>query len=221
MTDKKQALDKLQSFRKRDKFSDAAWNERGLNPSNSEMCRRLENLFNQCVDNLITAINSGASPRQLKKLLRDGLSNFNRSDYDTEEKEFICDYFDELSKIVFVDFKDDLNSWLYGKIFNALFKLISFFKGAEKIVDTLSQDCTDCQAKLETFVIHKQEGIPDTTWFIVQCNSCNEYNLLTLAPNIKQLRYGNYKVVENLEKNEFNEEQARIRLEQIKFFRKK
>ena len=35
------------------------------------------------------------------------------------------------------------------------------------------------------------------------------------------MKDGNYKPVEQLPKDEFSEEQAKIRLEQIKFFRKK
>ena len=221
MTDKQTTLDKLNTFRKLDKFSTSAWEKRGLNPSDSEMCNRLQNLFNDCADNLIEATNSDFKPRQLKSILKSWLDSVNSSDYDTEEREFICDYFDQLSKIVSVDFKDNLNSWLYGKVLNTLFKVTSFFKGKDKIIETLSQNCTKCGSKLETFIIRKEEGIPDYNWTIIQCNNCNEYNLLSTGPNIKELRFGNYKSIEQLPKTEYTEEQANVRLEQIKFFRKK
>lgn len=221
MTDKQTTLDKLHAFRKLDKFSTSAWEQRGLNPSDSEMCNRLQNLFNDCADNLIEATNSDFKPRQLKSILTSWLDSVNSSDYDTEEREFICDYFDQLSKIVLVDFKDNLNSWLYGKVLNTLFKVTSFFKGKDKIVETLSQDCTQCGSKLETFITRKEEGIPDYSWTIIQCNNCNEFNLLSTGPNIKEYRFGNYKSIEQLPKNEYTEEQANARLEQIKYFRKK
>lgn len=221
MTDKQTTLDKLNTFRKRDKFSTSAWEERGLNPSDSEMCNKLQSLFNNCADNLIEATNSDFKPRQLKSILKNWLDSVNSSDYDTEEREFICDYFDQLSKIVSVDFKDNLNSWLYGKVLNTLFKVTSFFKGQDKIVETLSQDCTQCGSKLETFITRKEDGIPDYSWTVIQCNNCNEFNLLSTGPNIKELRFGNYKSIEQLPKTEFTEEKANARLEQIKFFRKK
>lgn len=221
MTDKQTTLDKLNAFRKLDKFSTSAWEKRGLNPSDSEMCNRLQNLFNDCADNLIEATNSDFKPRQLKSILKSWLDSVNSSDYDTEEREFICDYFDQLSKIVSVDFKDNLNSWLYGKVLNTLFKVTSFFKAKDKIIETLSQDCTKCGSKLETFIMRKEEGIPDYNWTIIQCNNCNEFNLLSTGPNIKELRFGNYKSIEQLPKTEYTEEQANVRLEQIKFFRKK
>jgi hypothetical protein len=221
MTEKQTTLDKLNTFRKRDKFSTYAWEERGLNPSDSEMCNRLQKLFNDCADNLIEAINADFKPRQLKSILKNSLDSVNSSDYDTEEREFICDYYYQLSKIVSVDFKDNLNNWLYGKVLNTLFKVTSFFKGQDKIVETLSQDCTQCGSKLETFITRKEKGIPDNNWTIIQCNNCNEFNLLSTGPNIKELRFGNYKSIEQLLRTEYTEKQAIARLEQIKFFRKK
>jgi Domain of unknown function (DUF4844) len=220
MTDKKITLDKLNAFRQLNKFSTSAWGKRGLNPSDSEMCTRLENLFNGCCDSLIEATNADFKSKKLKSILKNWLDSINSADYDTEEREFICDYFYQLSKIISVDFKDNLNSWLYGKMLNALFKVSSFFKGQDKIAETLTQDCTKCNLKLETFITRKEEGIPDNSWEIIQCNNCNEYNLLSRGPNIKECRFGNYKIIEQLSKIDYTEEQAIIRLEQIKYFRK-
>jgi len=221
MTDQQTLLEKLTAFRKRDKFSASSWNERGLNPSDSEMCIRLEKLFNECAENLIEATNSNSSKKNLKSVLKNGLANFKRSDFDTEESEFICDYFFQLSNILEVDFKDNLNSWLYGSILNAFFKVSAILKRTNKAIETLSQDCTKCNSKLETFIYKKENGIPDYNWTIIQCDHCNEYNLLSIGPNIKEMKYGNYKPIEQLDKSEFTEDQAKIRLEQIKYFRKK
>lgn len=221
MTNKQTTLDKLNAFRKLDKFSTSAWEKRGLNPSDGEMCNRLQNLFNDCVENLIEATNSDFKQGQLKGILKSWLDSIHSSNYDTEEREFICDYFDQLSKIVSVDIKNNLNSWLYGKALNTLFKVSSFFKEQDKIVETLSQDCTQCSSKLETFITRKEEGIPEYSWTIIQCNNCNEFNLLLTGPNIKGYRFGNYKPIEQLPKTEYTEEQANARLEQIKYFRKK
>ncbi|KQM56827.1 hypothetical protein ASE55_19430 [Chryseobacterium sp. Leaf201] len=220
MTDKLITLNKLNHFRKKDKFSVSAWEERGLNPSDNEVCDRLQNLFNDCADNLIEAINSDFNPKQLKSILKKWLDSIDSSSYDTEERELICDYFDQLSKIISVDFKNNLNNWLYGKVLNTLFKVTSFLKGQEKVLETLSQNCTKCNSKLETFIMRKEEGIPDYSWKIIQCNDCNEYNLLSTGPNIKEYRFGNYKSIEQLPKIEFTEEQANTRLQQIKTFRK-
>ncbi|MCD9855278.1 DUF4844 domain-containing protein [Epilithonimonas sp. JDS] len=220
MTDKQITLDKLEAFKNLNKFSYSAWEQRGLNPSANEISDKLEILFNKCTDELINAINLSLRTKQLKLILKQNLESLSSSDFDTEEREFICDYFDQLSKIVSVEFKNNLNGWLYGNLLNTLFKFSSFFKGKVKDKEILSQDCTKCNSKLETFITKKEVGIPDYSWKIIQCHNCKEFNLLSTGPNIKELRFGNYKLIEQLLKTEFNEEEAKIRLNQIKVFRK-
>jgi hypothetical protein len=217
----KQLSDKLTVFRNRDKFSASAWNERGLNPSASELCMRIDTLLNDCSDCLIKAANQNATPKEFKQILKTGISTLNRTDYDTEEKEFICDYLFELSNIVQVDIKYNLNSWLYGKALGTLIKATSLLRQPDKVIETLSQDCTGCGAKLETYILRKQEGIKASDWIVIQCNNCSEYNLFESQPNVKETKSGNYKCVEFLRKFEYTKESAKARLEQIKLFRKK
>jgi hypothetical protein len=47
-----------------------------------------------------------------------------------------------------------------------------------------------------------------------------ELNLLSHGPDVKEVRFGNYQIVEHLPKDEYTYEQAQTRLEQIKIFRK-
>ena len=121
-------VDNLLLFKQRDKFSLSAWNDRGLNPSGVELCDQLTKLFNSSANNLIKAINNRYSGKQLKSVLKSELDNFNNLDYDTEEKEFICDLFHELTTIVNVDFNDSLNKWLYGSNFTSLMKIQKILK---------------------------------------------------------------------------------------------
>ena len=213
-------VEKLLAFKEKDKFSYSAWNDRGLNPSVDELCNKLEALFNEGATLLIKEIESNPGSKKLKRILKNSLKKFNANNYDTEEKEFISDYFYELSRIVEIDFNKELNAWIYGYAFNFLINIISFFKGKEKIIETLSQDCTSCGSTLETFILRKEEGIPDHSWSIIKCNNCNEYNLTSNGPNIKQLRFGNYSMTEQLDKSAYTREEAEMRLKQIKFFRK-
>ncbi len=216
MHTEKSQFDKLLLFKQREKFSKAAWNDRGLNPSSTELCNQLTNLFNSCVDNLIKAINQDYSDRQLKSVFKTDLNSFNKLDYDTEEREYISDLFHELATIVNVDFKDILNKWLYGSTLTTLMKI----KKPEGIVKTLRQPCTKCEMELETFILRIEEGIPDTSWFVAKCNNCGELNLISPGPNVKEIRFGNYQWVDTLSKDEYTSEQALTKLEQIKFFRK-
>ena len=209
-------IEKLKRFREKNKFSDSEWEKRGLNPSDSDLCLKMENLFNGCTDSLINSVENNNNQRKIKKSLKNGLQKFDKLDYDTEEREFIF----ELSQIVDIDIKNELNNWLYGFGLNAMIKVISAFKKPDKIVETLSQNCTKCNSKLETFILERQADIPDTAYDIVKCKNCGEFNLIDKGSGIKRLKFGNYDWIEQLSKEEYSEEQAKTRLEQIKFFRK-
>src|SRR5436190_9223605 len=114
MTSEQSKVDQLTAFRNREKFSNQAWNNRGLYPPDSEISLTLADLFKSCADTLIDAVEKNSSEKVLKSVLESQLSNFNQLDYDTEEKEFICDLFFELSQILNIDFADSAMTWLYG-----------------------------------------------------------------------------------------------------------
>jgi hypothetical protein len=212
-------IDKLIEFKRRNKFSTEAWNERGLNPSSDELCRHLTSLFNATADKLIEKIKDGTSSRQFKAFLKTEITSLNKSNYDTEEREFICDLFHELATIVDVDFNENLNKWLYGSVLTNLMKIQKLIR-PERIVETLRQPCTKCATSLETHILQKEDGIPETDWLVAKCNNCGELNLLSHGPNVKEIRFGNYQWVERLQMDEYSYEQALTRLEQIKHFRK-
>ena len=211
-------LDRLKFLLDKKKFSDSEWEKRGLNQSSSELCEQLENKMNLCLKSLIILIENNASEKELKKDLRKSLRSFDRTNFDTEEKEFISDYFNQISKALEIDFKDDLNKWLYGNIVNTILKISEFIKG--KIIETISQDCTKCNAKLDTFILEKDNEIPASDFFIVKCISCGEYNLIDNILKAKRLKFGNYEFIEQLSRKDYNLDEALIRLKQIKYFRK-
>lgn len=219
MQKENEIIDRLVAFKQRDKFSVKAWNDRGLHPSDDELCRNLTLLFNTTADNLMNAIHSNYSGRKLKATLEYELSKFNRLTYDREEKEFICDLFYELSMIVNINLKDNLNRWLYGNLLSTLLKIKNFIS-PERIIETIRQPCTNCGTQLESYVMKRERGIPEYGWYLVKCGNCKERNLLSCGTDIKILKFGNYEYVETLNKEEYTYEQALVRLEQIKYFRK-
>jgi hypothetical protein len=216
---KEEHVDKLLAFKKSRKFSDQEWEKRGLNPSDTKISDYLELVFNDIADDLVEAVNNNASIKQLTSILKKELKQLRKSDFDTEEKEFICDVFDKLSAYFGINISDDLNKWIYGSVLSTLFKIGKLIN-PEKIIETIVQPCTKCQVELETHIMQMEQGIPDYSWGVVKCNNCNELNLISTGPNIKRIKFGNYEWVENLSKDEYSFDQAIIRLEQIKFFRK-
>ena len=215
----KSQIDNLIKFKQRDKFSTQAWRSRGLNPSSDELCQHLKQLFNLSAENLINAINADFSSRQLKYVLKQDLSKFNKHDYDTEEKEFIGSLFQELAAIVNINITNNLNNWLYGSLLTTLLKLKNILSPV-RIIETIKQPCTNCDTQLESYVMKKEIGIPEYGWYVVKCQNCAVLNLLSCGTDIKEIKFGNYEYVEILQKTDYTYEQALVRLEQIKFFRK-
>jgi hypothetical protein len=113
----------LEQFVAERKFADAAWQRRGLNASPPALCARLEVMFNEVASKLIAETCANASQQVLKGVLTSFLSTANRSDFDTEEAEFVCDQVARLSRIVNVNVSAPLNRWLYGPILGTVVNL--------------------------------------------------------------------------------------------------
>ena len=221
LREKEHILTALSGFRRRDKFSYGVFQERGLNPSDDELCQWLQTQFNVCTDQLIASVEADLGEKKKVKILKNSLGNTDSAYFDTEERELICDYFYELSRIVDADIKHDLNSWLHGVILGTMLRISHLLKRPEKIVETLEQPCTSCSLPLRTSILGKEASIPDFSWSIIRCNNCDEYNLLSVGPGVKQFRFENHEAIEQLPKADYSEEQAMVRLEQIRYFRKR
>ncbi len=219
MPNPQDTLDKLIAFKDTHKLSDEVWQERGVNPSETEISKSIDMLLRNCTDNLITAVNRRAPKWTLRSVLKKGMSSFNRLDYDAEEAEFIGDLMFELAEIVNINFAFYLNRWMYGASIAISLEISSLLKD-KTVKQTLVHPCIKCTKPLETFILKKEKGIKELGWYLVKCNACGEYNLLPIGPNIKRLKFGNYLWVETFNKDDYTYEQALNRLEQIKFFRK-
>lgn len=208
-------IDQIISFKTIDKFSDEAWNKRGLNPSSRGMSDKLNELLNQTAEELIKALQNEAQIPEIKSLFKRNLRKFDRRFYDTEEREFICDLFYDLASIVRVDFKRELSIWLYGRTLTILQEIFSRFKPKN---ETINQECLNCKELLTSY-IQRKAGIPEKDWMIVQCDNCKEYNILDLGPGIKMVTFGNYKLIDSFPQKDYNYEQVKIRAEQFRVFR--
>src|SRR5688572_27319353 len=99
MTDQDK-IQQLHIFIVRDKFSKIAWEERGLNIRSLSVCDKLSSIFNRIGHELIEILKEGSATNAVFSIaLKKGISTIFKDDYDTEEREFICDLFYELSQI--------------------------------------------------------------------------------------------------------------------------
>jgi hypothetical protein len=104
----------IEAFIAEAKFANAAWERRGLNPSQPALCARLESLLNDAAAEVVAKTRSGASKSDLKTALVAFVQRTNRSEFDTEEAEFFCAEVTRLARLVEVDVGTSLNRWLYG-----------------------------------------------------------------------------------------------------------
>jgi hypothetical protein len=207
--------ERLTSLREKKKFTDSDWEKRGLNPSDSEIVNEMIHLTDICLDELLVDVKSNPSEKQLRKTLTKGLKRFKANRYDTEEKEFICDEFQKIGSILGLNIADNLNDWLYGKFLGTMLNLT---KRKEVIVDTKSIECSKCKLTLNLKITATRDGAPNY-WIIGQCVQCGEYNLLITGQDAGGFKFENFVSVEILDSNENSENQAKTRLEQIRYFR--
>ncbi|MCD1117081.1 DUF4844 domain-containing protein [Chryseobacterium turcicum] len=208
----------LNNLKNTRKFGDKDWIKRGLNPSNQEVCELLENNIDNCLVELIQKLEIKYSDKDILKILKTNLKKLGKN-FDTEEREFVADYYDQISKILSIDFSSELNSWLYGSLFSSLQRVNDFFRGKEKILNIIQTKCTKCNSNLDTFILEKMDNDIQNDYNIVKCINCSEYNLIDNESGNKRIKFGNYELIEQLPKNNFNLEDAEIRLKQIKIFR--
>ncbi len=123
MKSKEHLCTQLHDFIQKDKFSKEGWNNRGLNASETALSNYLNVSLNDCGKILIQLVNGDGTKKEFKKALEIGLKKLKKSELDTEEKEMVCDYFFELSEIVAIDFRDNLNKWLYGRFLSLIIRL--------------------------------------------------------------------------------------------------
>ncbi|SHN25019.1 DUF4844 domain-containing protein [Chitinophaga sp. CF418] len=207
---------KLIAFREREKFSDKAWKDRGLRPSERKVSDFLQQIFDECTDQLIELINLNKSKKALRSSLIAVLDRIDKDELDTEEKEYVTELMFELSKILEVDIKSDLNRWLYGVVMATLLKaggILSSLKGPFTIVN---QPCTKCGADLKLVIKRKDPQVPSFSFDVLKCNNCGELNLFDRQPGIKQFSYENATIVAHLERKKFTKEQALNKLEEMK-----
>lgn len=89
-----------------------------------------------CANELIEAIENNAAPKELKNIFLPYISYLkNLRMGETEEREYMCGTFYELSLIVSVDIAFKLNCILYGFVFTFLTDKILFPKKKIKNVD--------------------------------------------------------------------------------------
>lgn len=212
----------LEKIKNKEKFSRKEWENRGLNPSEKSLCIKLEKSLNDLLTNLISTIDAKKADKEIESIFECYFKEIKSDELDTEEREFVVDYFAEIAKI--------LNIWSINEKLNFLTYGIEDYddkkavkKASEKILaeerkrhEILSIECQKCKTQLETFILERDNDIPGFEFDIIKCVKCSELNILDKGCGIKRYRFLNYEVIEELPKEEYDLPKALQRLEQLK-----
>jgi hypothetical protein len=201
----------LENLKNTKKFSKEKWEKRGLNPSSENLCSKLEKLLDDLLTELISYCSSQKSVQEIEKIYEYYFEKIKSAELDTEEKEFVVDYFDEIARILDIQTNDVYDHEKAVK------------KASEKVLaeerkrhEIISIECSKCKALLDTFILERDKEIPSFEFDIIKCVKCYELNILDKGPGIKRYRFLNYELIEELPKEEYNLEKALIRLEHLR-----
>ncbi|OIV42073.1 DUF4844 domain-containing protein [Flavobacterium johnsoniae] len=193
-----------------------------MNPSEKSLCIELENSFNDLLTNLISANSTKKSDKEIEKIFERYFKEIKSEELDTEEMEFVADYFDEIGKILNIQsINKKLNLWTYGIEDYDHEEAVK--KASEKILaeerkryEILFIECQKCKTQLETFILERDNDIPSFEFDIIKCVKCSELNIFDKGCGIKRYRFLNYELIEELPKDQYDLPKALQRLEQLK-----
>jgi phosphate uptake regulator len=89
----------------------------------------MEAVMNDMATKLLELSRKNASAIALRQSLASSLRSVSSIEFDTEEREFICDEVARLGRIVNVKVSNALNRWLYGALLGTF---INVFRGPAK-----------------------------------------------------------------------------------------
>ena len=124
-----QIVAELEKFIGTPKFSADRWKASLVNPSSDQMCQRMESLVNDVARQVQLLAQAGATPSKIKAAIASSLRATSTLEFDTEEREFICDEIERLARIAHVKVGNILNRWLYGAFLGTV---VNLFRGSAK-----------------------------------------------------------------------------------------
>ena len=215
MPDKPSPVTLLKAYLERSKFADAAeWYQRGLYKSPEPVVQCMEAFVDAACSAALTSLAiPSPSSETTKAAIAKVLSGTQRSGFDSEEAEFLCDEFAKIAAMAEVTLADEIMTWLYGAELAASLKTP---RDDQKILAKYCSPCSKCGASLEVQVTAEHERIPDHGWMIGLCHHCGTLNLIRLGPKIIKCRYLGMDFVQQLHLEDYDAESAQSYFENMK-----
>lgn len=111
----------LATFRDTKKFRCTEPEFRLINPSPVSVTQPMEVALNQCATDLSSLVQRGAHPAQFTACIAASLRSVEKP-FDTEDREYLCYYYNQLGQCVGVKVGPLLNRWLYGFLLSTLLR---------------------------------------------------------------------------------------------------
>jgi hypothetical protein len=118
------AIEALSAFQASDKFRCEEPQFTMLNPSRSSVTRPWEDTLNRCASDLASLIQVGASTAKLQSCIAASIGSVKKP-FDTEDREYLAYYYDQLGHCAGLRVGPLLNRWLYGPVLGTLLRLFS------------------------------------------------------------------------------------------------
>lgn len=75
----------------------------------------LSQLLDESIDRFTEGVNSNINDEQYRDLMKNDLDRFNGYNLDTEDREYICGFYEKIMDAIELESSDGvLNNWLYG-----------------------------------------------------------------------------------------------------------
>jgi len=102
---------KIKSLIKFEKNEDIPYS--GISDNNIRL--ELNKLIDSSVDEFVSKVESGATDRDFQELIQKGLIRFDRFELDTDDRERVCLYYEELMDVINLESSGGIiNKWMYG-----------------------------------------------------------------------------------------------------------
>jgi hypothetical protein len=114
MSNNEEIIKNLKAFLLVKKFKkDESIHYNGL--SNKKDLPKVNELLNISINEFISKIKIGATETDLQLIIETGLNRFNDLNLDTEDRERLCMYFEEIMDIINLESSNGIiNNWMYG-----------------------------------------------------------------------------------------------------------
>jgi len=197
-------INKLSSFKDKRKFEFSEWNNRGLNPSENYVINEMKKIIDSFLSELINSLKIDSSNFKNDFLLL--LNGIDLENYDTEEKELILDYLEQISTICELKVANQLNELLYGEsIAELLVETEKKEVKPKKFVQSFKMDepCQVCEKPLKSLAIERK-GQKEYIG-IAECFNCKKSTIIHFPSELEIIDIYNFRVIEKVLYSKGNE----------------